>query len=411
MKLSNREVFQITNIQKFENYSGSLEINDIINTILKLNLKKNKNIHPNIFAILKKNGKFKVDFIKSAFIFNKKKYDCSYQLLCVYYIIRYLRKNLKNNKELCNYFFQKHEIYGLITKNIKVEVDKDKKHFFDDNYRIDMIITLPNNEEILIEINELYHEKNDMKRNDVVRARQLIDVEPNIIKILAFRERYIENNKKNIKKIVNKILIPLINERILIHNKKKFFTDRLIKCLPKQLQDIAILIYDSWNDKYIPITLIDILNKLHGVNFTCCFIDTVDELIKCQDNGKADNEYKKLSNCTDNNDILLSNNDLSSSESDSDNELSNTNKKESKEDYYSIINNKLFLTWKGFNAYHSHVIKKMTIPQSKPITDFTHNIKDQFMEILNKFWILTLKIYKNPKLWGFDKRDYIEMGF
>ena len=33
------------------------------------------------------------------------------------------------------------------------------------------------------------------------------------------------------------------------------------------------------------------------------------------------------------------------------------------------------------------------------------------MEILDKFRILTLEIYKNPKLWGFDKRDYIEMEF
>ena len=59
-----------------------------------------------------------------------------------------------------------------------------------------MIITLPNNEEILIEINELFHEKNDMKRNDVVRVRQLIDVESNIIKILAFRQKFIGNDKK-----------------------------------------------------------------------------------------------------------------------------------------------------------------------------------------------------------------------
>lgn len=403
MPLSNREVFQITNIRKFENYGDSLEINDIINIILNLDFKKNKDIHPNIFPILEKNGDLKINFKKSKFIFDKEEYYCSYQLLCVYYIIRYLRKNLKNNKELYYYFFGEDKIYGLITKNIKVEVNKYKKHFFDDNYRIDMIITLPNNEEILIEINELYHEKNDMKRNDVVRVRQLIDVESNIIKILAFRQKFIGNDKKNIKKIVNKILAPFINERILIHNKKKFFTDILIKCLPKQLQDIAILIYDSWNDKYIPITLIDILNKLHGVDFTCCFIDIVDELIKCQYNGKAENEY------TDNNDILLSDNDLSSSESDSDNKLSNTNKKETIEDYYSIINNKLFLTWKGFNSYHSHVIKKMTIPQSKPITDFTHNIKDLFMEILEKFRILTLKIYKNPKLWGYDIRDYDEI--
>ena len=56
MPLSNREVFQITNIRKFENYGDSLEINDIINIILNLDFKKNKDIHPNIFAILKKNG-------------------------------------------------------------------------------------------------------------------------------------------------------------------------------------------------------------------------------------------------------------------------------------------------------------------------------------------------------------------
>ena len=106
--------------------------------------------------------------------------------------------------------------------------------------------------------------------------------------------------------------------------------------------------YDSWDDKYTPIILIDRLNELHGIDYTLSFIDKVDELIEYQHNGKAGNEGDE--------DLALLNMNHNYS--------SDTDKKESKEDYYSIKNKKLYLTWKGFNTYHSYVIEKMNIKQS-----------------------------------------------
>lgn len=365
-----------------------------------------KSIHPNIFNILLHERRIRVNngnFINSA---TSQYLDICYQLKIEYFIIENLKHILqKKNKNLFKYFFEKYlnnagakhknNLETYITKNINIETRHESKLDIDKQYRTDMQIMFENGYKIIIEINEILHE--NTKDSDIARGRTILDNDPKIKKLYFIREHIFGIDKKRIKRFVKKELVQYVIKLGSIHNEKKYVVNELMKSSgdDKQYRKICKLIYDSHLRPTEPIVNINILNRLHNVNFNDKYIESINAWCLTVDmkyNTNKEDEY-----------IESDDDVLSDILSDSDEE----EKEPIVSDFYINNNNSLLLTWKGFNAYyrfiHNHISPKNDIKIFNFFTDMITN----YINILKKSRDDIMDLNDNPRIWGYDNNDYI----
>jgi len=396
--MEKRALYQITNISKLNQLPKNSNFNDCLQCLLNQDFKSNKYITPDTLSLLKTNYKdFKLVFKNDKFFVNGKDYHISYQLKCEYYIIKCLQKYIQNDI-LYNYFFEKDDKYGNISKNIRVEVNKPAVLEGDNRYRVDLEFTLENGYKIIIEINENQHEDEGKRYKDLSRARQIID-NYKILKFYMIREKFVKNNYKNIRDFVKNQLIPFIKEASELHDEKKYIVNKLVSLTVEEWRPICELTYESHLNKNKPVINVDLLHELHDFKWTDNFIKTIKELVSCSDNNSE--QESDLG-------IDLSDLDLSDVEFDEESDKSQlTNNNESIKDYYNINDNEIKLTWKGFNAYHTYIVRYIpSIKKSKKIFEFHHKIHTEFLNVLKDHRNQMLKLYQSNKVWGYNDKDY-----
>ena len=74
------------------------------------------------------------------------------------------------------------EMAPVDLKNIEIEVWERKYFSGESNHRVDIKFVLPNKFEIIIEINEIAHEKEEKRIVDLTRARKICDNNKKILK-------------------------------------------------------------------------------------------------------------------------------------------------------------------------------------------------------------------------------------
>ena len=235
----NRTLKQITGIKELLNFKSEKESINYLTT--KLNFKINKYINPNIINVLNANNICcKLDFQKKTIIMNKKYHKpISFQLINEILIQNYIGKYFyKNNKKLFNWFFSIDEKYGFLSKNIEIEVWERKYFSGESNHRVDIKFVLPNKFEIIIEINEIAHEKEEKRIVDLTRARKICDNNKKILKFYFLREKFI-NKKKDIKKFVNNVLVPFIEEIMYIEDEQQYMINELVKLTHEEWKPIC----------------------------------------------------------------------------------------------------------------------------------------------------------------------------
>ena len=397
--MEKRAIYQITNVSKINNLSKNASFEACLCCILEQDFKYNKYIHPDTLQILKnKYNNFKINFKDNHFNVNGEKYNISYQLKCAYYILKYLKYS--SDDELSDYFFESDNKYGLISKNIKVEITKPGILDDENRYRVDLEFILNNGYKIIIEINENTHEDDGKKIKELIRARQILDDDKKICKFYIIREKFIGNNYKKIKKFVKKELVPFIKQISLLHDEKLYVVNKLVQLTFEEWRPICNLIYESHLTPKKPIISINQLIDFFDMNWSDDYIKVVDELIDdiiigstnlsdCEDS---------LSDCDD----LLSDCELSD-----DDEQQDIIIKETKDDYYVIKDDNIKLTWKGFNTYLTYIIRYMkNIKKTKKINEFNYKIHTEFVNVIKEQRNQLLNITESSKIWGYRDDDY-----
>lgn len=366
-----------------------------VNALLNLDYCNNKHIHPNAITILE--DEKKISLVNNDFIILHENItlQVSYQIKCEYYLLKYLRRTLKKkNTSMFNLFFEKYN-----NKYISINTTVERRQ--SNRLRTDFDIELPNEYKIIIEINEKIHEKN--KETDITRLRTILDNDPKIKKIYVIREAKFSSDTKLIKKFVDKILVPFVDKLESISSsddEKTYVVNRLMSSTGnnENMRIICGLIYDSHNNRKIPIISINILNNYHNVNFD----EKYKEHIALWCRKPNENKHMTLENNYDSDDDILSD-VISDSDSDSD---SDDIEEEHVSDYYVINNDNLKLTWLGLNAYYRFIHNYISPNKDKEIFKFFTKMITDYIDILKKERHDIIFINDNPKIWGFIEDDY-----
>lgn len=381
---------KVTNI-KLNSLSNNISFNKCLEFILKQDFKLNKHITPDTLQVLKNNFKdFKLNFEKNIFTINKKIYKISYQLICEYMIVEHLRINLQANLRK-HFFFKNDKKYGNISKNIKVEVNKNT--FFDEKnkYRVDLELELPNGYKIVIEINEKAHENEGIKTHDFNRALQILNNDNKIVKFFILREKYIKNKYKNIIHFIKHILIPEISKIELLHDEKSYVVTKLVNLTCNSWKPICELIYDSHLNPNDYIICLNNLNYFFAINFNEEFLEQIQIFISHDDN------YSNDDNCL-SDDIFSNKNSIKT-------DLSQNKQNEKKENYYKFINGEIKLSWKGFDLYLFFAYNHVDLKKKKMIFRFRHTILSEFINVLKEQRDNIIKNIESQKIWG-NECDY-----
>ena len=371
-----------------------------INALLKANFTKNKRIHPNTLTILTDEKKISIDDGKFVVLNERKNYELniSYQLTCEYYLVTFLRKELKHkNIKMFNWFFEKYK-NKYMSKNTNVEQIQNCRIDFDGNYRTDFNFEFPNDYKIIIEINEQQHEK--VKETDMARARAIIDNNPKIKKFYFIREVKFNLNLRAIRKFVKKELVPLIIKLGSLDDEKTFVVNELLKSSDnnENYRKICELMYDSHKNGEMPITNINVLNKFHDVNFNDAYIDHIARWCHSLDES---NHTSCEANFDDSSDDILSDSDYRESGSDSEDEKTN--------DYYIVNNGELILTWLGLNAYYRFIHNHIAPHKDNEIFKFFTNMTTNYINIILKSRLEIMTINDTSKIWGFLDDNYSDI--
>ena len=301
----------------------------------------------------------------------------------------------KKNLKLFDWFFEKNPDFGILSKNIYVEVNQKKYLDGESKHRVDMLICLPNNCKIIIEINEKNHEKEGLRYQDLNRARKICDNDKNIKKFLIIREKFF-NKKHHITSLVKKKIYPLLQEISLLHDEKAFIIKKLIQLTHEDWKPICELMYDS--HKYKKKYIIDIiqLNDFHDFHWTNKFIECIEGMCKSESISEQldiDSDIDDLlSDCEDDIDKIDNNIKI---------------KKNNINDFYKKNDDSIKLTWKGFNAYYQFIFRFIDLGKKvNSIFDFKYKIFTKFIDLLKEHRNRLLKLTNTSCIWGYYDNDY-----
>jgi len=365
---------------------GDTDHKKIIETMISYDW-NNKWIKPNAIRVLRIKGyKVTLNYTNRLIKINGNNVKISFQLLCEHYVQRYLYDELKKKHPLLfEWFFKKNR---LAKTKISIEVQKRP-------FRVDMELVLPNKNIIIIELNELKHEASYGKRqDDHFRQLQICEKDKNIKQFLFLREKFIKN-KGQIKKIVNKILIPFIINSSLLHDKRQYVIHHLKEITNHTNDHLCELTYDSYKNKYIPYHSISWLNKEFSISnkWTEEFKLKINRLIS---------SYTSTDEIEGVDDDLFDDDDICSSDED-DNKIYS-----SIDNFYKIIDNKCKLTWEGLDYYLFNTPEKYftNIHEHDRLRLFSKKLKEGLIKILEKKADDYKSFYNNDKVWGFKDEDY-----
>ena len=368
-----------------------------------INFINNKRIKPNTIKIYAKN----VFFTNEDKLLDQVLISCgsdkliSYQLSCEYFIEKFLKRFLKkNNTKLYNYFFENYKKYGILSKNIEIEEYVARYSSREPTYRVDMKIILPNKYEIIIEINEFAHEKEEKRRADLNRAREICHMDPKVLKFFILRQKYIKG-RKDIKKFVKKILYPFIEEILYIEDEEKYMVEELTKLTCPEWKPICINMYHMFKNQNKAITR----------------LSTQLDFFNIKNKKKCKKDFiKKIKNLVLQKEVLDDKNiqitdDCFSSDDDDNDSISSSDEKETESDsisnYYEVKNSDIFLTWKGFILLLDFILNYVDeLYIYKQIFEFKFKLITKFMELLQKHRERTLKLREFFPIWGYYDSDY-----
>lgn len=398
-----RAIYEITNISKINNLPTDSSFEDCLCCILEQDFKYNKYITPDTLQILKKNFKdFKLNFKNDYFFVNNNKYEISYQLKCEYKLLRCLQKNLKGiDTKLYNYFFESDNKFGIISKNIKVEVTKPGVFDTNNRYRVDLELTLENGYKIIFEVNENAHEDDGKRYKDIVRARQIMDDYKEILKFYNIREKFIENNYKKMNKFVKSKLIPFIRDISLLHNEKEYVVNKLVQLTHEEWKPLCESIYNSHLQPNVAFIGVNILIDFFDCDWIDKYKEEVYKIVRYNNSSIIDEQSDNNSDIDD----LLS--DVDDLLSDTNLEEDTSHEKEAISNYYEIVDNDVKLTWLGFNTYLTYIIKySNNIKTEDKINKFRFKVMTEFINVLKQQRNEVLNFSQSNRIWGFIDKDW-----
>ena len=307
-----------------------------------------------------------------------------------------------------------YELLGVMCRNIRVE-ETHESLTNAPKYRTDLIPTLPTDDTIYIEINELPHEKQKKDYYDNLKACQIIqDKSKNLLKYILFREVYIDSKEKA-STFTTKKIIPMINEWLHIHNEQQYIVDKLITIFGIEWKEMCESIYLQYKNQSTPL-----------ISFDRLFL-TINMMMKStsdKEKKRIKSTFKKKFKSICEKKIQLHNKhnnptNLTNTESDSDSEFSDfddikpsndqsqndqvDNNMQTIEKYFHKQNNEIKLTWDGLNLFLIKIGQHITDEYAiDAIDDFYINMLTGLITCIEEYRVDYIKLTKQNKIWGYD---------
>lgn len=406
------QLTQITQIKDEPNKTLPQYIHEILKG---KDFKKCKKINPNFIYLLKKTHDTCVIFNNGPkILLNGLDFDFSFQTMMSYVIVDTLKTTLRKNTPIYNHFFQHFELFGVMCRNIEVEVTHSSLTMAQ-KYRTDLILTLPTNDTIYIEINELSHEKQKKDFHDTVKALEIIqDKSKHLLKYIFFREVYLDSKEKAIDFTIKKI-IPMIKEWLYINDEEQYIVDQLTIIFGIEWKELCKSIYRQYKNQATPLISFDRLFLT---------ISTMMKNTSDKEKNKILRTFKKKFKSLCENKVKLHNNQNNSTrsiniDSDSDSEFDDfddvklskvspqndqlDNKMETIEKYFHKENNEIKLTWDGLSLFLFKIVQFIKDEYAiDAIENFHTKMLTGLLDCINKYHVDYIKLTKQTKLWGYD---------